>query len=60
MHALVRENAPSGIKASNFMGGIHPRLKRPVGRRLAISYMGLIAGGAVTGPEGQRQKVSTQ
>ena len=28
-------NAPSGIPGNQFMGSIHPRLKRPVGRRLA-------------------------
>jgi hypothetical protein len=34
---LVRANDPSGIPGNNFMGGIHPRLKRPVGRRLAYA-----------------------
>ena len=34
---LVRANDPSGIAGNNFMGGIHPRLKRPVGRRLAYA-----------------------
>eukprot|EP00041_Stephanoeca_diplocostata_P026687 m.723398 g.723398 ORF g.723398 m.723398 type:complete len:865 (+) comp23021_c0_seq4:58-2652(+) len=33
----VRDNSPSGIPANNFMGSIHPRLKRPVGRRLAYA-----------------------
>ena len=31
----VRKNAPVGIPGNNFMGSIHPRLKRPVGQRLA-------------------------
>ena len=39
---LVRKNAPSGIRALNFMGGIHPRLKRPVGRRLAAAVVNLV------------------
>jgi sialate O-acetylesterase len=34
---LVRANAPSSLPGNNFMGGIHPRLKRPVGRRLAYA-----------------------
>jgi hypothetical protein len=34
---LIRANNPSGIPGVNFMGGIHPRLKRPVGRRLAYA-----------------------
>jgi hypothetical protein len=34
---LIRKNAPSGVEGVNFMGGIHPRLKRPVGRRLAYA-----------------------
>jgi hypothetical protein len=29
----IRENSPSGVPGVNFMGGIHPRLKRPVGAR---------------------------
>jgi len=32
---LIRANSPSGVPGVNFMGGIHPRLKRPVGYRLA-------------------------
>ena len=40
--ALVRLNAPSGLPGVNFMGGIHPRLKRPVGRRLAYAAARLI------------------
>ena len=35
--ALVKLNAPSGEPGVNFMGGIHPRLKRPVGHRLAYA-----------------------
>ena len=34
---LIRQNSPSGVPGTNFMGGIHPRLKRPVGRRLAYA-----------------------
>ena len=34
---LVRANDPSSVPGNNFMGGIHPRLKRPVGRRLAYA-----------------------
>eukprot|EP00937_MAST-01D_sp_MAST-1D-sp2_P001328 g1328.t1 len=37
LEALIRKNAPSGVPGNNFMGGIHPRLKRPVGRRLALA-----------------------
>eukprot|EP00040_Diaphanoeca_grandis_P030561 m.180807 g.180807 ORF g.180807 m.180807 type:complete len:694 (-) comp32036_c8_seq1:248-2329(-) len=35
-----------------FMGSIHPRLKRPVGRRLAVALVGLAYGGTkpLTGP----------
>ena len=35
-----------------FMGGIHPRLKHPVGRRLAAAAHSLVygGGGAVAGP----------
>ena len=29
----IRQNSPSGVPGVNFMGGIHPRLKRPVGAR---------------------------
>jgi sialate O-acetylesterase len=39
---LVRENSPSGVPGLNFMGGIHPRLKRPVGRRLAYAAVQLM------------------
>ena len=55
----MRKNAPSGVIANNFMGGIHPRLKRPVGRRLAYAAVQLIpqyrsvaktSGTAKTGP----------
>ena len=53
--ALVRANSPAGIAANNFMGGIHPRLKRPVGRRLAYAAAKAMdtraaSTGAVTGP----------
>ena len=34
---VIKLNAPSGEPGVNFMGGIHPRLKRPVGRRLAYA-----------------------
>ena len=34
---LVQQNAPSGEPGTNFMGGIHPRFKRFVGRRLAYA-----------------------
>jgi len=49
---LVRANDPSGVPGNNFMGGIHPRLKRPVGRRLAVAAAALLqhAGTPVTGP----------
>lgn len=47
---LVRENAPSGVRGNNFMGGIHPRLKRPVGRRLAVAAAALLKGEVMTGP----------
>lgn len=51
---LVRKNAPSGIPGNNFMDGIHPRLKRPVGRRLAIAAASLMHPGSnelpFTGP----------
>eukprot|EP01062_Namystynia_karyoxenos_P063041 TRINITY_DN5586_c1_g1_i8.p1 TRINITY_DN5586_c1_g1~~TRINITY_DN5586_c1_g1_i8.p1 ORF type:complete len:836 (+),score=174.70 TRINITY_DN5586_c1_g1_i8:78-2585(+) len=47
---LVRNNSPSGIAGNNFMDGIHPRLKRPVGTRLAQAYMALRHGGTATGP----------
>ena len=60
VEALVRKNAPSGIVANNFMGGIHPRLKRPAGRRLAHAAIQLVpryralagssGGDAKTGP----------
>ena len=30
---LSRDNNPSGVPGVNFMGGIHPRLKRPAGKR---------------------------
>jgi hypothetical protein len=33
----MKLNAPSGIPANQFMGSIHPRIKRPVGRRLAYA-----------------------
>ena len=39
---LVQENSPSGVPGVNFMGGIHPRLKRPVGRRLAYAAAKLL------------------
>ena len=39
LEPLIRLNSPSGVAGSNFMGGIHPRLKRPVGRRLALAAM---------------------
>lgn len=39
---LVRLNAPQGVTAKYFMGSIHPRLKRPVGRRLAVSAVNTI------------------
>ena len=41
--ALIRANNPSGVPGVNFMGGIHPRLKRPVGRRLAVAAAALLA-----------------
>jgi len=50
---LIRANSPSGIKANNFMGGIHPRIKQPVGDRLATALMallGLSQSAAKTGP----------
>jgi hypothetical protein len=47
---LVRKNAPSGVPGNNFMGGIHPRLKRPVGRRLAVAAAALRNGTVLTGP----------
>lgn len=31
----MKLNSPSGIPGNQFMGSIHPRIKRPVGRRLA-------------------------
>eukprot|EP00463_Aulacantha_scolymantha_P002180 TRINITY_DN2845_c0_g1_i1.p1 TRINITY_DN2845_c0_g1~~TRINITY_DN2845_c0_g1_i1.p1 ORF type:complete len:107 (+),score=14.51 TRINITY_DN2845_c0_g1_i1:82-402(+) len=40
---LVRQNV-----APTFMGGIHPRIKYPVGRRLALAAKNLLFGG--TGP----------
>ena len=40
---LIRANNPSGNPGVNFMGGIHPRLKRPVGRRLAVAAQALIS-----------------
>ena len=43
---LVEANAPSGVPGMNFMGGIHPRLKRPVGRRLAYAAARLLKGQA--------------
>ena len=39
LEPLIRLNSPSGVAGSNYMGGIHPRLKRPVGRRLALAAM---------------------
>ena len=33
----LKLNSPSGIPGNQFMGSIHPRLKRPVGRRLAYA-----------------------
>ncbi|GAB5359373.1 hypothetical protein AAMO2058_000538400 [Amorphochlora amoebiformis] len=39
---LVRNNSPAGIPGSAYMGGIHPRDKRPVGERLALSAIQLL------------------
>jgi hypothetical protein len=39
---LIRTNSPSGNPGVNFMGGIHPRLKRPVGHRLAVAAASLM------------------
>jgi hypothetical protein len=49
---LIRQNAPSGNPGVNFMGGIHPRLKRPVGHRLAVAAASMLGGSSVplTGP----------
>jgi sialate O-acetylesterase len=54
---LVQQNSPSGVPGVNFMGGIHPRLKRPVGKRLAYAAAKLLkmqqhklTQGALTGP----------
>lgn len=49
---LIRRNSPSGHAGMNFMGAIHPRLKRPVGRRLAAALVALrgASSGARTGP----------
>eukprot|EP00039_Didymoeca_costata_P002481 m.60480 g.60480 ORF g.60480 m.60480 type:complete len:832 (+) comp11324_c0_seq1:88-2583(+) len=33
----LRKNSPSGTPGNNFMGGIHPRLKRPLGQRLGYA-----------------------
>jgi hypothetical protein len=58
--AVIRANNPSAscgqAPGVNFMGGIHPRLKRPVGHRLAVAAAALLhpekSGGApfMTGP----------
>ena len=37
----IHDNSPSGEPANMFMGPIHPRLKRPVGRRLAVALLAL-------------------
>ena len=44
--AIRKDTTPS------FMGGIHPRIKPPVGQRLAVAYMALFGGaaGPFTGP----------
>lgn len=58
----VRQNSPSAIPGNNFMGSIHPRLKKPVGQRLAYAAARLLkqqerggrtaatGAGAYTGP----------
>ncbi|CAK0871817.1 unnamed protein product [Prorocentrum cordatum] len=54
LEGAVRANSPSGIPGNNFMGPIHPRVKRPVGRRLALAaarqLVGEAGSGAWTGP----------
>lgn len=52
MKAVVRLNSPSGHPGARFMGAIHPRLKRPVGRRLAVALLALtgVTKGAAQGP----------
>ena len=59
---LIRLNAPSGEPGMNFMGPIHPRLKRPVGRRLAVALLALggVTSGARTGPTLSGCSVSAQ
>lgn len=49
--ALVRANNPSGNPGVNFMGGIHPRLKRPVGHRLAVAAAALLHSADPSNPE---------
>jgi len=43
---LIRNNSPSQIPGNNFMGGIHPRLKRPLAKRLALAALNLYRGGS--------------
>lgn len=47
---LIRANDPSGLPGINFMGGIHPRLKRPVGHRLAVAAVALLHPADPTAP----------
>ena len=56
---LVKANQPSGIPGNNFMGGIHPRLKRPVGRRLAVAAVNLIPQYRAISPYAQVQTAKT-
>jgi hypothetical protein len=42
VYAGVKRNSPSGLAGNNCMGSIHPRLKRPVGRRLAYAAARLL------------------
>ena len=56
----MKLNTPSGIPGNQFMGSIHPRIKRPVGRRLAYAAAHMLRAqrantgkdtlGAATGP----------
>eukprot|EP01043_Picozoa_sp_COSAG02_P036878 COSAG02_NODE_2732_length_8141_cov_41.736011_7_plen_841_part_00 len=55
LEPLVRKNQPSGIPGNNFMGGIHPRLKRPAGRRLAVAAVNLIPKYRAISPRAQIQ-----
>ena len=50
--AACKDACAAYVGTKSYMGGIHPRIKKPVGERLAIAAMGVAYGapGAVSGP----------